>query len=405
MLFNVVLSQTEEVWGWIFSAIKRVYDRGCCKPIRKFPKPRNEVNTKKVIQSDLEKLYTGAEVKSFNVYSNTFTTLWVIMMYSSGMPILYVVGFLSFMFAYLAQKCYLLKYHRKTTSFDSEMAHDTIPLFRIAIIMHLAMSGIMLTNKNILSVQNLRYLSQVSIVKDVPFIDQFLLENTFSQRFTDGIGLVYLCFVVLIVAQFIFRKVFGVLFLSAFRNLCGVACACCLQSEKQKEREKSFHRKRGVAEGKDTYSVNFFGDLRITPLSDLYNRAVLELDEMKWDAMPKGVDPLEYDAVFKQFQERKKRIETVCDFHLKELLKVTKQGSQSDMLSFEFKKKFLILQANEPILLKSYRRQKTPLLRMKGITQSYYQYDSDLFKNAKPMIAKIKTEDIKTKSAFSRGDD
>lgn len=74
------------------------------------------------------------------------------MMYSSGMPILYVVGFFTFLFAYLFQKCYIIKYHKKTTSFDQELAFDTIQFFRLAAIMHLAMSSIMLTNQNILNV-------------------------------------------------------------------------------------------------------------------------------------------------------------------------------------------------------------------------------------------------------------
>lgn len=63
MLFNVILSQTSGASKYLIASLKRCYDRGgCCKEIRKYPKPRNEVNTKKVIQTDLEKLYTGEEI-------------------------------------------------------------------------------------------------------------------------------------------------------------------------------------------------------------------------------------------------------------------------------------------------------------------------------------------------------
>lgn len=96
------------------------------------------------------------------------------MMYSSGMPILYVVGFLTFSFAYLFQKCYIIKYHRKTTAFDQELAFDTIQFFRIAVVIHLAMSAIMLTNKNILSVQDLGYLDGVNLIKEAPLVDQYI---------------------------------------------------------------------------------------------------------------------------------------------------------------------------------------------------------------------------------------
>ena len=82
------------------------------------------------------------------------------------MPIMYVVGFLTFGFAYLFQKCYIIKYHRKTTSFDQELAFDTIQFFRVSVILHLGMSAIMLTNQNILSVQDLGYLESVNMIRD-----------------------------------------------------------------------------------------------------------------------------------------------------------------------------------------------------------------------------------------------
>lgn len=87
------------------------------------------------------------------------------------MPIMYVVGFLTFAFAYLFQKCYIIKYHRKTTSFDQDLAFDTIQFFRFSVILHLGMSAIMLTNQNILSVQDLGYLDTVNVIKDATLLD------------------------------------------------------------------------------------------------------------------------------------------------------------------------------------------------------------------------------------------
>lgn len=216
------------------------------------------------------------------------------MMYSAGLPILYIIGFFTFLFAYLFQKCYLLKYHRKTTAFDQEMAFDTIVFFRIAAVLHLGMSAVMLTNKNILSVTDLHYLDEINVVKDVSIVDQYVNNNTFSSRFSDGIGLIYLLFTFIIAFQFIFRKLVGSLLIQIFKSLCGVACACCIQSDDQREREKSFRRRKGAAEGKDTFSKSFFGDLKIQPLSDLYSRTLIELEEMKWDEMPRGVSLNEY---------------------------------------------------------------------------------------------------------------
>ena len=52
MFLNVFISQLGGLQKYLLHSILRCYDRGgCFKPIRKFPKPRNEVNTKKKMQS------------------------------------------------------------------------------------------------------------------------------------------------------------------------------------------------------------------------------------------------------------------------------------------------------------------------------------------------------------------
>lgn len=75
------------------------------------------------------------------------------------------------------------------------------------------------------------------MIKDAPLVDQYMYDNTFSERFSDGIGLIYFVFTVIFVTQYFFRKLFGLLILKAVKSLCSVACACCLQSERQKEKE------------------------------------------------------------------------------------------------------------------------------------------------------------------------
>lgn len=70
----------------------------------------------------------------------------------------------------------------------------------------------------------------------------------------------------------------------------------------------------------------------------------------------------------------------------------TRFKGANEVMNFEYKKKFLVLKANEGHLLRRYREHSKPHMRMKGITQSYYMYDSDLYRKAKPMIEKIKLE-------------
>lgn len=54
---------------------------------------------------------------------------------------------------------------------------------------------------------------------------------------------------------------------------------------------------KGAMEGRDTYSKDFYADLRIGPLADLYKRSIIELEEIKWKEIPKGIDPDVYNLI------------------------------------------------------------------------------------------------------------
>lgn len=69
MLFNAFLSQRDGLQAYIISTIRRCYDRGGCFKSIKNKTGSKEVNTKKVVQSELETLYTGNEIKSSEVYA------------------------------------------------------------------------------------------------------------------------------------------------------------------------------------------------------------------------------------------------------------------------------------------------------------------------------------------------
>lgn len=82
--------------------------------------------------------------------------------------------------------------------------------------------------------------------------------------------------------------------------------------------------------------------------------------------MPKDVSPGDYEAMKQILKQRVEEIERICDAHLRELLRVTRQDPGS-FFSMDYKKRFMVLSANEQILKKSYRRQNKQALRMKGI--------------------------------------
>mmetsp|Transcript_5131 Transcript_5131/g.7847 ORF Transcript_5131/g.7847 Transcript_5131/m.7847 type:complete len:137 (+) Transcript_5131:5435-5845(+) len=74
------------------------------------------------------------------------STLFVILMYSSGMPILYVVGAFFYMFTFYTSKMLIIKFYRTSTTLSRTIPRYTIYALDFAIIIHLATGCVMLTN-------------------------------------------------------------------------------------------------------------------------------------------------------------------------------------------------------------------------------------------------------------------
>ena len=203
LLINTVSPQASKLGLPFLSLFKRCFDRGCSCSVRKSP-DSDEVNTRKVLQSDLDKLYTGPQIQTYYVYAQYFTSLWAILTYSSSMPILYPIGCLNFVIFYWAYKLLLLKHYSKTTSFNHELPLFTIQFFKVGVILHLCLGAFMFSNSNILSSGNLDLLNTVTKrLSDVGGVNSFI----FFDRFSSGLALLYLLFIVFLLLLWIFQKV------------------------------------------------------------------------------------------------------------------------------------------------------------------------------------------------------
>ena len=61
------------------------------------------------LQSEIQILYTGTQIRVHYVYAQIYTTVWATLMYSSGIPILYPIGCVFFVGMYWM--CKLLLVH------------------------------------------------------------------------------------------------------------------------------------------------------------------------------------------------------------------------------------------------------------------------------------------------------
>ena len=95
MLIRTVSPHIATIAQVCITGLKRCYDRRCTCDNKR---------TRKVIQTDYENVYMGPEFTLDSRYAQTLTVIFTIFMYSSGLPILYMIGFVYFLFTYWVDK-------------------------------------------------------------------------------------------------------------------------------------------------------------------------------------------------------------------------------------------------------------------------------------------------------------
>ena len=91
----------------------------------------------------------------FYPYSWFFTNLLIFYMYSGAMPIMYVLGVIHFICAYLSYKFLLGGFFRKSHNFDEYIPLLSISMMKYALLVHLLMILFMYTDKRLLPPDNM----------------------------------------------------------------------------------------------------------------------------------------------------------------------------------------------------------------------------------------------------------
>jgi len=97
----------------------------------------------------LEQLYTGPQFKLAERYAQTLTTIFIAFMLASGMPIMYLLGFLGIAVTYWTDKFVFLRLVKTPPQYDAKIAQETGSLLPYAIILHCIFGIWMYSNYNI----------------------------------------------------------------------------------------------------------------------------------------------------------------------------------------------------------------------------------------------------------------
>lgn len=157
---------------------------------------------------------------------------------------LYPVAFINYLILYWVYKILLIKYYRKTVSFNQDLPNFSIYFFKVGIVFHVIMGAFIFTNKNILKSNILDvYEDEVgagSLSDELEPDSGFI--TIIWERFTSGIGIFYLLFLILIIVYYILKLTVGALLSKIFGGLFKIFCFCFIKSQKKKD-EEAAHKK------------------------------------------------------------------------------------------------------------------------------------------------------------------
>lgn len=112
-------------------------------------------NTRLRIQDDLNQLYTGGEFEGGKTFSRMMSTLMVLITYSSGMPVLYIVGAVFFGLTYKVNKLVIIKFYQRTLSLNRVVPQYSMKFLSIVLFIHIIVGLFMLTNPSLFKTESL----------------------------------------------------------------------------------------------------------------------------------------------------------------------------------------------------------------------------------------------------------
>mmetsp|Transcript_21 Transcript_21/g.39 ORF Transcript_21/g.39 Transcript_21/m.39 type:complete len:1400 (+) Transcript_21:55-4254(+) len=139
MIINLVSPHIETFVLWATKRWAQYADRSCTPLPAKF--------TKKVTQNDLENLYTGPEFIMYLRYAQLLNTLFVTLIFSSGMPVLIPICFLTFLSYYFFDKWMLLRFFSLPPRLDASLARRVSSLLPFSVVLHLMFGMWMMSNE------------------------------------------------------------------------------------------------------------------------------------------------------------------------------------------------------------------------------------------------------------------
>jgi hypothetical protein len=213
MMINIVSPHFSAIGKIFFNGCLKCIDRGCTCDRRR---------TRKLVQADYEQVYTGPEFLIEVRYSQIISTVFIMMIYSSGIPALYIVGFVQFFLMYWVDKflCKISSYltiivirvYKTPPRYGMELSDIARKVIVYAMVIHLCFGFYMFSNSAIFTYESdfksldfvKNYLS--NDLNDVISNNQYLSVSRIFQTHT----LIYILGAIAFLIIFLFMEIINV---------------------------------------------------------------------------------------------------------------------------------------------------------------------------------------------------
>lgn len=150
----------------------------------------NKLKTRQVLQEDYEEMNSGSEFTLDSRYASALTTIFMVMMYSPGMPMMYVIGFAYFFITYWTDKALLLKWYKKPPPYTLHLASKTRKVMKFCLIPHFVIGLIMFSNSSIITPESIKQLSIYNFLyANNRYLNSFRYQNVHSAIFLTALFL------------------------------------------------------------------------------------------------------------------------------------------------------------------------------------------------------------------------
>lgn len=153
MILNIFTPHIASLFLWLYTRLRRACDKKWCTGGKK---------TKRLTKKEFINLYVGPSFDIGTRYSEILTSIFVILIYSAGMPILYLLCFLFLIITYWVDKALILRLYRNPPHIDLYVSKLFNTIILIGMVVHFGFAIWIYGNPDILTSNYIVFLGDIS---------------------------------------------------------------------------------------------------------------------------------------------------------------------------------------------------------------------------------------------------